>query len=413
MNSSKAPEGAANKAGGAMAQPVVPTPTSTGDTLASVKDRYQPYSVGLVQADDPRLEGIDVDKLLGKEPVKSVSNEARIEFENLPKDPRRVLYYYDEAVAMKEPLLKVLPHTQRYKLTYELLKAYGMINNICMQVAEPKLLPIAQMTKFHSDKYIGRLRELAINAGKPSVVPKRERQRFNLNTSPSSMVKSDTLETCQLVCGASIEAARLVAKGRADVAINWMGGMQLAKRDESCGGNFVNDSVLVCLELLEKFDRILYVNFSYHHCEAVEEAFYSSSRIATLSMHSDTMQTGQVSDNGVGTGKKYHLNIPFARGVTDDLYFKSFESSMEEIRKNFEPQVVVCVVDPSVLGGDANGDFNLSSRCFVKCMKVFKDLVYNRNKVPCILLGGKSPDYPPASSLFPIFLRINTGLFCA
>ena len=119
MNSSKAPEGAANKAGGAMAQLVVPTPTSTGDTLASVKDRYQPYSVGLVQADDPRLEGIDVDKLLGKEPVK-VSNEARIEFENLPKDPRRVLYYYDEAVAMKEPLLKVLPHTQRYKLTYEL-----------------------------------------------------------------------------------------------------------------------------------------------------------------------------------------------------------------------------------------------------------------------------------------------------
>ena len=410
MDLSSAPEGAANHAGAATAKPVVPKPT---DTLASVRDRYQPYSVGSIQADDPRLEGIDVDKLLGKEPVKPVSNEARKEFATLPKDPRRVLYYYDEAVAMKKPILKALPHTQRYKLTYELLKAYGMVHNICMQIAEPKLLPIAQMTKFHSDKYIGRLRELAINAGKPSVVPKRERQRFNLNTSPSSMVKSDTLETCQLVCGASIEAARLVAKGRADVAINWMGGMQLAKRDESCGGNFVNDSVLVCLELLEKFDRILYVNFSYHHCEAVEEAFYSSSRIATLSMHSDTMQTGQVSDNGQGTGKKYSLNIPFARGVTDELYFKSFESCMEEIRKHFEPQVVVCVVDPSVLGGDANGDFNLSSRCFVKCMKVFKDLVYNRNKVPCILLGGKSPDYPPASSLFPIFLRINTGLFCA
>ena len=109
MDSSKALEGAANNAG--VAQPVVPTPTSTGDTLASVQDRYQPYSVGLVQADDPRLEGIDVDKLLARESVKPVSNEARKEFENLPKDPRRVLYYYDEAVAMKEPLLKVLPHS--------------------------------------------------------------------------------------------------------------------------------------------------------------------------------------------------------------------------------------------------------------------------------------------------------------
>ena len=35
--------------------------------------------------------------------------------------------------------------------------------------------------------------------------------------------------------------------------------------------------------------------------------------------------------------------------------------------------------DPA-LRGESIGDFNLSSRCFVKCMKVFKDLVYNRNK---------------------------------
>ena len=82
--------------------------------------------------------------------------------------------------------------------------------------------------------------------------------------------------------------------------------------------------------------------------------------------------------------------IPFESSngswCNDEIYFKSFESTMEEIRKVYEPQVVVCVVDPSVLGGDIHGDFNLTSRGLVKCM--LKDLVFNRNKVPCLLLGG-------------------------
>ena len=211
------------------------------------------------------MKDVDVDKLLGKDPLPVVSTAARKEYEVLPKDPRRIAYFYDETMNIIDPLLPMLPHTQRYKLTYGLLKAYGMMDNICMQVLQPKVLPCSQMTKYHSDKYIYNLRQLCLNAKNGKAVPRHLKTRFNLNTSEDNMVKPESLEVCQLVCGASIEAARLVSKGRADVAINWMGGMQLAKRDESCGGNFVNDSILVCLELLEKFDRILYINFSYHH----------------------------------------------------------------------------------------------------------------------------------------------------
>ena len=351
----------------------------------------KPYSSNeYVPPTDPRLEGINIDKLLGKEPLSAVSNEARKEYEALPKDPRRIAYFYDETINTMEAFVPGLPSHQRFKLTYELLKAYGMMDNICMQVLQPKTLAPQYMTKYHSDKYVYHLRELCLHPENPSIVPAHLQKRFNFNnpSSEDTIVKPGTLEACTLVCGASIEAARLITKGRADVAINWMGGMQLAKRDESCGGNFINDSVLVCLELLEKFDRILYVSFSYHHCEAVEEAFYTSNRIVTLSMHSEKMASGDVRDNGHGQGKKFHLNLPMARGVTDEIYFKSFESTMEEIRKVYEPQVVVCVVDPSVLGGDIHGDFNLTSRGLVKCMKVLKDLVFNRNKVPCLLLGG-------------------------
>ena len=58
----------------------------------------------------------------------------------MPKDPRRIAYFYDETINTMEAFVPGLPSHQRFKLTYELLKAYGMMDNICMQVLQPKTL---------------------------------------------------------------------------------------------------------------------------------------------------------------------------------------------------------------------------------------------------------------------------------
>ena len=78
--------------------------------------------------------------------------------------------------------------------------------------------------------------------------------------------------------------------------------MQLAKRDESCGGNFINDSVLVCLELLENLIEF-YMLILVIIIAKRWRAFYTSNRIVTLSMHSEKMASGDVRDNGHGQGR--------------------------------------------------------------------------------------------------------------
>ena len=50
--------------------------------------------------------------------------------------------------------------------------------------------------------------------------------------------------------GASLVAARKLAQGTTDIAINWSGGLHHAKKAEASGFCYVNDIVLAILELL-------------------------------------------------------------------------------------------------------------------------------------------------------------------
>ncbi len=86
--------------------------------------------------------------------------------------------------------------------------------------------------------------------------------------------------------------------GEADIAINWAGGLHHAKKSEASGFCYVNDIVLAILELLKyevlilsnlkRFryhQRVLYIDIDIHHGDGVEEAFYTTDRVFTLSFH--------------------------------------------------------------------------------------------------------------------------------
>lgn len=48
---------------------------------------------------------------------------------------------------------------------------------------------------------------------------------------------------------------------------------------------YVNDCVLAILELLKHHQRVLYIDIDIHHGDGVEEAFYTTNRVMTLSFH--------------------------------------------------------------------------------------------------------------------------------
>lgn len=100
---------------------------------------------------------------------------------------------------------------------------------------------------------------------------------------------------CSYTTG-SVAGARRLIENRYDIVINWSGGMHNPKKAEASGFSYVNDVVLAILELLKfvflfifhscrKFSRVLYIDLDFHHGDGVEEAFYTSSHVLTMSFH--------------------------------------------------------------------------------------------------------------------------------
>ena len=72
--------------------------------------------------------------------------------------------------------------------------------------------------------------------------------------------------------------------------------------------------MLAILELLKGYERVLYIDIDCHHGDGVEEAFYTTDRVMTLSLHKfgDYFPgTGDIRDVGEDAGKNYSINFPF------------------------------------------------------------------------------------------------------
>lgn len=84
-----------------------------------------------------------------------------------------------------------------------------------------------------------------------------------------------------------------------------LGGLHHAKKMEASGFCYVNDIVLAILELLKYHNRVLYIDIDVHHGDGVEEAFYCTNRVMTVSFHryGDFFPgTGDIKDTGYGEG---------------------------------------------------------------------------------------------------------------
>jgi histone deacetylase 1/2 len=190
------------------------------------------------------------------------------------------------------------------------------------------------------------------------------------------------------IAGSSLDAAYLLITGAADIAINWAGGMDHAKRDNAAGFCYINDCVLAILELMKKFNRIMYIDIDFHHGDGVEEAFWLTDKVCTVSLHRFGAKkvfpgTGAVEDQGRHTA----VNVPLLGGITDDQYVDIFTRVTEGVRNRFHPDVIVIQCGADSLAGDTlgmeNGSFNLSSVGHSKCLETVRDW-----GLPLLVLGG-------------------------
>ncbi|KAL8132013.1 hypothetical protein AgCh_007773 [Apium graveolens] len=301
-------------------------------------------------------------------------------------DPEVGNYYYGQGHPMK-------PH--RIRMTHALLAHYGLLQD--MQVLKPIPARDKDLCRFHADDYVSFLRGIT-----PETQQDQARQLKRFNVGEDCPVFDGLYSYCQTYAGGSVGGAVKLNHGNCDIAINWAGGLHHAKKCEASGFCYVNDIVLAILELLKVHEvgvmeyysficvhvlqRVLYVDIDIHHGDGVEEAFYATDRVMTVSFHKfgDYFPgTGDVRDIGHASGKYYSLNVPLDDGIDDESYQSLFKPIMGKVMEVYRPGAVILQCGADSLSGDRLGCFNLSIKGHAECVRYMRSF-----NVPLLLLGG-------------------------
>lgn len=123
-----------------------------------------------------------------------------------------------------------------------------------------------------------------------------------------------------------------------------------------------------------------------HHGDGVEEAFYTTDRVMTVSFHKYGEYfpgTGELRDIGVGQGKHYAVNFPLRDGITDITYKEVFEPVIGHVMEYYRPEAVVLQCGADSLSGDRLGCFNLSMAGHANCVEFVKKF-----NIPTLVVGG-------------------------
>ncbi|EIW86427.1 histone deacetylase complex catalytic component RPD3 [Coniophora puteana RWD-64-598 SS2] len=292
---------------------------------------------------------------------------------------KRVCYFFDSDIGGFHygPGHPMKP--TRIRMCHSLVMNYGLYKR--MEIFRAKPATKREMTQFHSDEYVDFLSRIT-----PSNMNSYIKEQHKYNVGDDCPVFDGLFDYCSISAGGSMEGAARLSRDKCDIAINWAGGLHHAKKSEASGFCYVNDIVLGILELLRYHTRVLYIDIDVHHGDGVEEAFYTTDRVMTVSFHKYGEffpGTGELRDVGIGKGKGYSLNFPLRDGITDESYKSIFEPVIQQVMDNFDPSAIVLQCGTDSLSGDKIGCLNLSMRGHGNCVKFVKSF----NK-PLLLLGG-------------------------
>ncbi|OAA62141.1 histone deacetylase RpdA/Rpd3 [Cordyceps fumosorosea ARSEF 2679] len=293
--------------------------------------------------------------------------------------PKKVAYFYDSDIGNYAYVTGHPMKPHRIRLAHSLIMQYDLYQK--MEIYRAKPATRGEMTQFHTDDYIDFLQKVT-----PDNMDSYMREQGKYNVGDDCPVFDGLFEFCGISAGGSMEGAARLNRQKCDIAVNWAGGLHHAKKCEASGFCYVNDIVLGILELLRFMKRVLYIDIDVHHGDGVEEAFYTTDRVMTVSFHKYGEYfpgTGELRDIGIGQGKHYSVNYPLRDGITDESYKSIFEPVIENVMKYYQPEAVVLQCGGDSLSGDRLGCFNLSMDGHANCVSYVKSF-----GLPTLVLGG-------------------------
>lgn len=260
---------------------------------------------------------------------------------------------------------------ERLRRTVELLRHYGF------SPIDPGKGDQSDLYRVHKPDYIEAVQVLSQGSFAAS-----ESASYGLGPGDTPAFKGMYEASLAYVAG-TVAASHDVVMG-AGVSISLSGGLHHALADRASGFCVFNDAAIACHILLERFERVAYVDIDVHHGDGVQWIFYEDPRVLTCSIH----ESGATLWPGTGlpeeTGADFtSVNVPIDAWSTGDTWLWAFRRYIITAIELFGPQAIVLQMGTDSHYLDPLAHLRNTEQEWLEAVRFVKGI-----GVPIVALGG-------------------------
>jgi len=225
-----------------------------------------------------------------------------------------------------------------------LRRAIELIQRYDVHPIHPGPGDLADLLRVHSEAYVETVQEVS-NRLRDGSLHSDEAEKGHLFSYGFGSLDNPPFpgmfEASLAYVASSAKAARAVRDG-ANLAFGIGGGLHHALKERASGFCIFDDPAVACHILLERFERVCYVDIDVHHGDGVQWIFFDNPRVLTCSIHEE----GKTLFPGTGgleeTGSEYtSFNVPIQARTTGDVWLKAFLQTIPRAIEAFEPGAIV------------------------------------------------------------------------
>lgn len=290
----------------------------------------------------------------------------------------------------------------RLHLTNTLMEACGLLERPGLRRMEPEEASRVDLLRVHSAAYLDAL-EMA-NSGEK--FPGSFNWGLGFGDNP---IFAGVRDWSYLVCGGTLTALREVAEGRSGVAFHTGGGFHHAHHAKAAGFCYINDIAVAIADQASSGRRVLYLDVDAHHGDGVQEAFYGSDRVLTISIHESPDHlfpgTGYVHELGMGEGAGFSVNVPLEPGSADPTFIEAFEGVFPPLLSSFSPDLIVMQLGVDSMTRDPLAHLRLTTASLVHVLERVRELF----RGPVMATGGGGYEMDTVARAWTLAWAVLTG----
>jgi acetoin utilization protein AcuC len=276
----------------------------------------------------------------------------------------------------------------RVKLAMDLISSTGLIEHA--HLLPPRRATIQELELVHSRRYIELVRKLSDPRQRDLVEPEEvDAAGFGSADNP---ISDELHEGAALVAGATLVAAQAIESGAALHTFSPSGGLHHAHRERASGFCTYDDPAMACQWLKDQGHRVAYVDVDVHHGDGVEHIFQADPDILTISLHESGRYlfpgTGFPDECGVGAGRGFAANLPFAPFTWDEPWLEGFDKVVPALLRRFKPTVLVTQDGCDTHYLDPLAHLVATTRIWPHVGRMFHELAHELCEGRWLALGG-------------------------